>query len=174
MTQRVVREMAALVCYLGNLKQKNLKNFSFLQEKETKDCYYPGAQGRHTFHYSSGGSRIFLRRGVNFYYFANFFAEKCMKIKEFGPRGGVTFLATSLDPPMNSSQFSSFDCSFRIKSQISCCSPWNWRHVSIALASRTESASYHKVYLLDMKVLGPVFSYLQVKAMATFLVNFYY
>ena len=47
MTERVAREMAALVCYLVNLNQKNLKNFSFLQTYVTKDCYSPGAQGTH-------------------------------------------------------------------------------------------------------------------------------
>ena len=43
----------------------------------------------------SGGCRIFLRgvptpkMGVLIYYFDNRFAENCIKMKEFGPGGGV-------------------------------------------------------------------------------------
>ena len=36
--------------------------------------------------------------GVLTYYFAFFFAENCMKMKEFGPQGGVP--GAPLDPPM--------------------------------------------------------------------------
>ena len=32
--------------------------------------------------------------------FCNFFAENCMKIKEFGPPGGHASLVPPLDPPM--------------------------------------------------------------------------
>ena len=50
---------------------------------------------------TSGGSRIFLR-GVSqlpiLLLFCNYFAENCMKMKEFGP-GGAS-LAAPLDPPM--------------------------------------------------------------------------
>ena len=51
----------------------------------------------------SGGSRYFpeggptLKVGVSTYYFANFFAENCMKIRELGP-GGIS--GALLDPPM--------------------------------------------------------------------------
>ena len=48
----------------------------------------------------SGGSRIFpkrVRQLPNWNYFANFFAVNCMKMKEFGPPGGV-----SLAPPLRS------------------------------------------------------------------------
>ena len=51
---------------------------------------------------SSGGSRIFPRGCANSqkcYYFSIFFAENCMKMKEFGPRGSS--LATPLDPPIH-------------------------------------------------------------------------
>ena len=48
---------------------------------------------------TSGGSRIFPRRAptpnvaVLTYYFAIFFAENCMKMKEFGSKGAA-FLAS--------------------------------------------------------------------------------
>ena len=54
---------------------------------------------------TSGGSRIFPRRAptpnvaVLTYYFAIFFAENCMKMKEFGPRGCIP--GTPLDPPIS-------------------------------------------------------------------------
>ena len=42
--------------------------------------------------------------------FCNFFAENCMKMKEFGPKGGHTSWAPPLDPPMISMYlFSLFD-----------------------------------------------------------------
>ena len=52
----------------------------------------------------SGGSRIFPRRrgGVPTHklaLFGKFFAENCMKMKEFGP-WGVRVPGTPLDPPM--------------------------------------------------------------------------
>ena len=50
----------------------------------------------------SGGSRIF-QRGVcqlpKVLLFFNFFVENCMKMKEFGPRGGVP--GAPLNPPMS-------------------------------------------------------------------------
>ena len=40
-----------------------------------------------------------VRQPPNWDYFANFFAENCMKMKEFGPRG-VAGLWSPLDLPM--------------------------------------------------------------------------
>ena len=50
----------------------------------------------------SGGSRIFLGGGAptpKVSVLTYFFAEKCMKMKEFGPQGGAS-LASPLDPPL--------------------------------------------------------------------------
>ena len=56
---------------------------------------------------TSGGSRIFVRdgggaptpkTGVLIYYFENCFAENCIKMKEFGLRGGA--LIPSAPPPL--------------------------------------------------------------------------
>ena len=55
---------------------------------------------------SRGGSRILLtaaptpKVGVLPYYFANFFAKNCIKIKESGPRGRACISGALLDPPM--------------------------------------------------------------------------
>ena len=54
----------------------------------------------------SGGSRIFPRGGgaptPKLELFCKFFAENCMKMKEFGSRGGGgAFLAAPLDPSMH-------------------------------------------------------------------------
>ena len=38
--------------------------------------------------------------GVLTYYFAIFFAENCMKMKEFGPWGELRIPVTPLNPPM--------------------------------------------------------------------------
>ena len=56
------------------------------------------------FHFhASGGSRI-IPTGVaqlpNWDYFANFFDENCMKLKESGPPGGRSSLTHPLDPPI--------------------------------------------------------------------------
>ena len=37
------------------------------------------------------------KSGIIFHFF---FAENCMKMKEFGPPGGRAYLAPPLDPPM--------------------------------------------------------------------------
>ena len=47
----------------------------------------------------SGGSRNFPKEKVLL--FLNFFAENCMKMKEFGPPGGHASLAPPLDTPMH-------------------------------------------------------------------------
>ena len=46
--------------------------------------------------FSRGGAPI-----TKFGLFFKFFAEDCMKMKEFGPPGGDESLAPPLDPPMN-------------------------------------------------------------------------
>ena len=51
----------------------------------------------------SGGSRIFPRWARQLpknYYFPIFFAENCIKMKEFGPPGGRASLAPPLDSPI--------------------------------------------------------------------------
>ena len=42
--------------------------------------------------------------------FCKFFAENCMKMKEFGPPGGRASLAPPLDPPMCTIQLESVSC----------------------------------------------------------------
>ena len=53
--------------------------------------YLHGIQ-THLYHLCSGGSRIFprgVRQLPKLLLFFNFFAKNCMKMKEFGPRGGA-------------------------------------------------------------------------------------
>ena len=60
----------------------------------------------------SGGSRIFrgggrqLPRWITNLIFCNFFAENCMKMKEFGRRVGARVRDTPLDPPIRDYIFS--------------------------------------------------------------------
>ena len=57
---------------------------------------------------NSGGSRISPRRGRQLpggggrsHTILPYFPKNCMKLKEFGPRGGRASLAPPLDPPLD-------------------------------------------------------------------------
>ena len=70
--------------------------------------------------FPDGGSHepLDLRQNPIYVLFGKIFAENCMKMKEFGPRGGSAPLAPPLDRPMRKSWFF-----FRYKRMVSPVAP---------------------------------------------------